>query len=297
LRDAAERARADELALRRRAEARERIAHAAVELSHNNIPAADTLAADIPLALIPPSLESAKVLRTLGEWHACAGRWQTAAQRFSGVARSITSVDSADTDDVSRDLLPASAAICEAGDSEGYEQFRQMAIARFARSAKPIPSEHTIKSCLLKPLDDHLLVQLTPLAEIVEASLKGSEPQSARDPYMAAWSSLALALFEYRNGHYTRAAAWTQHCEAYRNDNAPRLASSRLIFAMACHHLHRHDEARAALQQGRDLVEARFRTALDWGDGIRGFWFDWVNARLLLREASAQIEPQSGIFQ
>ena len=290
LRAEAEQSRAVELSLRQHAEAREKLAQAAVLLNHGNIAAADALIAELPLELTPPSLETAGVLRTLGQWHALAGRWDLAAKRLAGLALSITQVDSADTDDVSRQLLMAGAALCEAGDRAGYEQFRQMAVARFALSTNPVAAEHTIKASLLIPSDANTLRMLAPLAAVAAATLEGTGPKISRDPHMSAWRSFALALFEYRQGRHEQALVWVQRCEAYPNYNPARLASSRLIFAMACNRLLRENEAREALKQGRELIDAQFRTPLNGGNDRQGLWFDWVNARILLREAAAQIE-------
>ncbi len=293
LRDEAEQSRAVELSLRQHAEAREKLAQAAVLLNHGDIATADALIAEIPLELIPPSLEAAGVLRKLGEWHAFAGRWQPAAKRLAGLARAITQVDSADTDDVSRQLLQAGAALCEAGDRDSYEQFRQMAIARFALSANPVVAEHTIKASLLMPSDAKTLRKLAPLADVATATLEGTGPNISRDPHMSAWRSFAVALFEYRQGRYEQALVWVQRCEGYPNYNEARFASSRLIFAIASHHLHREDEARAGMKQARELINAWFRTPLNGGNDRQGLWFDWINARILLREASALIDNVS----
>jgi hypothetical protein len=289
----AEQSRVNEHTLREQAEARERFAQAAVLLNHGDIAAADSLIAALPLELTPPSLEAGGVLRVLGWRHALAGRWDLAAKRFAGMAKAITQVDNADTDEVSRLLLQAGAALGEAGDRDAYEWFRQMAIARFALSANPIAAEHTIKVSLLTPADVATLQKLAPLADVAAATLEGIDPRNARDPHMAAWRSFAIALFEYRRGRYEQALVWVQHCEASPNYNAARLASSRLIFAMACHHLHRESEAREALKQARELIDVRFRTSLDAAGSSSGFWFDWINARILLREATALIDDVS----
>jgi serine/threonine protein kinase len=288
LRDEAEKSRAVELLLRRQAEAREKLAQAAVLINHGDIAAADASIAEIPLELTPPSLEAAGVLRKLGEWHAFAGRWPAAADRFGGLVRAITLVDSADTDDVSRSLLPAGAAICESGSPEAYQRFRHMAIARFAQSSKPIPAEHTLKTCLLKPADAALLRQLAPLAEIAAATLENPGPLP--DQNMLGWRSFALALFEYRRNRYADALAWVQRGEAYPDYNRPRFASSRLVFALSCQRVNRNAEARDALKQARYLIEARFLAPVDAVPEKNAPWFDWINARILLREASALVD-------
>ena len=291
LREVAERARANEAALRRLAESRETISHAAVLISHSELAEADTLMAAIPPDLLQPSLECANVLRSLGEWHALANRWDAASARHEALAAVITRADASDSDDVSRSLLPASSAVRENGRAEDYERFRQAAITRFADTTNPIPAEQVIKASLLGPADNATLARLAPLAALVADTVEGNDPQASRDPYMDAWRCFALSLFEHRGGNYERSLAWAGQCLAYRNSNAPRRISINLLLAMACHHLGREEEARVELAYNRRLVEERFRTPLVAGNPAQGFWFDWINARILLREATALIDP------
>jgi hypothetical protein len=56
---------------------------------------------------------------------------------------------------------------------------------------------------------------------------------------------------------------------------------------MAYFQLGRDAEAEAELARGRDAIEGKFKTRLDRGTPIQGFWFDWLFARILLREAMA----------
>ena len=48
-------------------------------------------------------------------------------------------------------------------------------------------------------------------------------------------------------------------------------------------------EAEAELNQGREMIESKFKSGLDRGSGVQGFWFDWVFAKILLREAKGLI--------
>ena len=290
LHDEAEQARANEVRLRQHAEAREKTAQAAVLLSHGNQAHADALVADLPFALIQPSLESANVFRTLGEWHALAERWPEAAERHAALTQVIVTVDASDSDDVSRSLLPAGAAICENGAADRYDQFRQMAIARFGLTLNPIVAEQLIKATLLAPADPETLRALAPLGEIVARTVSGQDPLGSADAYMDAWRCFALSLLEHRRGNDEKSLAWATQCLAYPSDNAPRQAAVNLLIAMACHHLHRESEARFELARNRELIQQQFNRGLDAGGSAKGFWFDWVNARLLLREATALIE-------
>ena len=62
---------------------------------------------------------------------------------------------------------------------------------------------------------------------------------------------------------------------------------------MACHQLGEVEMARSELAQGRDLVTAQFLQGLGGGSGSDGFWYDWLFARILLREAETLIEKKS----
>ena len=39
------------------------------------------------------------------------------------------------------------------------------------------------------------------------------------------------------------------------------------------------------LQKSREMIAADLQPGLDAGNGSQGFWFDWVLARILMREA------------
>jgi hypothetical protein len=52
-------------------------------------------------------------------------------------------------------------------------------------------------------------------------------------------------------------------------------------------------EASAALGEGREVIQGEFTNVLDAGDGTRGFWFDWVFARILLREATVLMDGKA----
>ena len=121
-----------------------------------------------------------------------------------------------------------------------------------------------------------------------------ADAEAAGDGFMAAWRAVSLALWEYRRGNFTEAVAWGQRCLNYREyNNAPRTATARAILAMSYEQMGREDEARAEVVLARDIVEAKFQKRLDRGTPIQGFWFDWVFARILLRESIALIETPS----
>jgi hypothetical protein len=61
---------------------------------------------------------------------------------------------------------------------------------------------------------------------------------------------------------------------------------------MARHQLQQTDAAQSELAQGREIIESKFRRELGPGEDILGQWFDWLIARILLREDTALIDVQ-----
>jgi serine/threonine protein kinase len=170
--------------LRREAESREKITHAALLASEGRFDEADKLAAAI--SFDQPSLEGAFVLRSLGQWHALQGRMDRAADDF-GQLLHINQLDGWDI--LTMDHLRYAAALAQLGDATGYENFRRDAILRFATTANPLVAERIIKASLLLPADQIVLGQLVALDRV---ALPGA-PGSARSqpPPGVVWSGNA----------------------------------------------------------------------------------------------------------
>jgi serine/threonine protein kinase len=271
--------------LRHDAELREKITQAALLVSQERFDGADNLLREI--SLTQPTVEGAAVFRSVGEWHALHNRWQQAADRFAMLLR-INQLDGVDV--ATLDHLERGPALIELGDTNGYESFRQEAIARFAGTPCPF-ADRIVKISLLLPANNRVIESLAPLGEATAKSL--AEADAGGDVFSAAWRSVSLALLEYRRGNYQGAVEWCRRCLAYPQYNAPRTAAARAILAMSCHQLGRAGEARSELIGSREIIESKFRSGLDRGTPVQGFWFDWGLARILLREATALIEMPS----
>ncbi|MEO7100629.1 MAG: serine/threonine-protein kinase [Luteolibacter sp.] len=282
LREVAELGRLREARLREAAESRGKIAQAAVQLKYGNIDAADRLLSQVPVSSAQPSLESADTFRTMGEWHVAAGRWKQAAERFSALVYAITAVDVSDTDDVSRDLLPASASLYEAGDIAGYERLRKIAINRFRNTTNPVVAEQLLKTCLLLPPDASMLTALEPSLKLAESNLLGSLP-------LVAWREFAVALTEYRQNDFAATTEWAGRCINSESKILAREASARLLRAMAWFRLGKIEDSRKELELACKIMGKRSTGRLEALDASNAFWFDWVNARILRREAEGLI--------
>ncbi len=283
LRQEAEQARANEAELRRQAETREKITQARLLVIQEKFEEADQLMNEI--SLTEPTVEGAAVLRSLGEWYALQNQWQLAVDRFTVLLQ----IDRLDGWDISTlDYLECGPVLIELGDTAGYERFRQAAVARVADAAYPF-ADRIIKISLLLPADEKILKALDPLAAAAAKSF-ATNINVDSDVFLAAWRSVSLALMEYRRGNYSEAAGWCRRCLAYSEYNAPRTATARVILAMACHQLGQSDEARSELDQARKIIENRLQGGLERGTGVQGFWFDWLFAQVLLREATGLID-------
>jgi hypothetical protein len=267
--------------LRQEAENRERITQAAFLVSQDKMPAADDMVNGI--AEIKPSLEAESVLRALGQWHALKGDWAQAAKRFN----LLLEADQKDNSwAITEDLLKAGPILIERGDLKGYERFRRAAISRFTGVTDPIFAERTLKISLLTPANAAVMKSLEPLAKISADSME----QAGKDPVMEAWRCISLALMAYRQNYTPTAKDWCQRCLAYKENNPARIATAHIIQAMSCQQLGEEDMARTELAAGRELVKAEFAKGLEAGNGLEGFWYDWLFARILLREAESLIE-------
>jgi len=271
--------------LRIQAEDGERVAQAAFLISQNRIDEADALVAKINY--VRPSLEAESVLRTLGQWHALKGRWSQAADRF----HLLLAADQRDNSwTITEDLLKAGPIFIERGDLQGYERFRGAAITRNINTTDPIFAERSLKVSLLMPADAALLHSLEPLADTAADSMRNA----GQNPFMESWRCVSLGLMAYRQGYTPTAKAWCRKCLAGPKETTSRIATAHIIQAMACHALGEVETAQAELAAGKALVDGFFEKGMTEGNGGEGFWFDWLFARILLREAEATTSKPAG---
>jgi eukaryotic-like serine/threonine-protein kinase len=289
LRVAAERGRATEAELRQLAEARAKITQAALLIGMGQLAEADGLVAEIPTS--QPSLEGAAVFRTLGEWNVLQGRWTEAAHRFLFLQRASILEG---WDYSSLDYSRCAVTFVAVGDWEAYEQFRQSAVQQFGATQDPIIAERTIKVCLLTPPDAALLKQLLPLYEVAAKSLEPEEVARATEGWMIPWRCISVGLMELRQGRPLEAIAYSDRSLAHPSENPARNATAHVIRAMAQHLAGNRAAAEQELGDIRPVIERHTAKQLRPGDGGRGYWFDWVLAQVLLREATGRINVNPG---
>lgn len=266
--------------LRVQAENRERITQAAYLIVQGKTNEAEDLVSQA--SDIRPSLDAEAVLRSVGLWHALKGQWSEAAVRFA----SLLEADKQDNSwAITDDLLMLGPIQVENGDLRGYDRFRQAAVTRFADTQNPIWAERTLKISLLTPPDPKLLKQLEALSDVSAKSME--EP--GQDQLMVAWRCISLALMAYRQGYTPTAKMWCEKCVAFSQYNPSRIATAHIIHAMSSYQLGETNESVSELAEGHKLVDSEFSNGLGEGNGLEGFWYDWLFARILLREADSLI--------
>ena len=277
-------ARARENSLRLEAEAREKTIQAATQGSVlaalEKYQDADKLFGSI--SLDTPSKESAAMLRALGSWHAVNGRWRQAVERFTPLVKVDQHDDWAL---IAFDYLELGLALIELGDLSGYQQMRQNAITRFAGVTDPI-ADRILKGDLLLPVNEQMMRNLKPHVEVTLATFDAVRKD---DLMKAAWHAVTLGLWEYRRGNYAEATNWCLRCLDLHEANAALTATAHLILAMSYQQVNQSQKALSELWLSQPMIEMHFNRGPDLGNGSDGFWFDWVFARILLRECQQQI--------
>jgi tetratricopeptide (TPR) repeat protein len=273
--------------LRQEAELRQKLTAATFARSRDKMAEADRLVAGIPAP--EPNLEYADLYRTLGDWHAANGRWKPAADRFA-VLMQVNQPD--DWDVTTLDYLRYGPLLLETGDAAGYERFRQSAVAHFLETTNPVPAERVVKVSLLTSPSADFLAALAPLAATASNSLANASSLDGWQKSLAAWRAFSLALMEYRRGNYAGVEQWYQKSVSYEQGAAVREVTFQIVLAMAHYQTGRADQARSELVQARQKVENQFNNLSVNSDGA--YWFDWVFARILLREATALMAESKG---
>ena len=267
--------------LRQEAEFRQKLTRATFDRSRDRIEEADLLVAGIPAP--EPNLEYAELYRTLGDWHAENDRWSNAVDRL-GVLVQVNQPD--DWDVTTLDYLRYGPLLLETGDAAGYERFRNLAVTHFTGTTNPVPAERVLKVSLLMPPSPELLASLAPFAETASNSLAADAPRDDWEKSLASWRAFSLALMEYRRGNYAGVDAWREKAASFQaNDNGyAREVTFHIVQMMARYKAGNAALARSDLAGVQQEIESHFSKVPV--DGRDGYWFDWVFARILLREAT-----------
>ncbi len=186
------------------------------------------------------------------------------------------------------DYQACGVVLVESHEYAQYQQFCGATMDVFGTTTGDA-AERILKTCLLLPPDEKLLARLQPLGEQAEKFFV-----SYGHGLYFGWATIPSSLWRYRLGDFGQAAEWCRRGLDEEDKTTAQAAAIRLILAMSCHQQGKADEAGSQLAKARAVIEAQFNNGLGNGNITLGMWYDWVFARILLREAEALIGSGSG---
>jgi eukaryotic-like serine/threonine-protein kinase len=262
--------------LRREAEANSKINQAAIYVSHEKFDEADKLLSEFKTLPPKPSFDGVNAFRSVGEWQARQGRWQDAADSFYPLLE-IDKLD--DWSVVTLDYQACAGVLAMSGDTARYQKFCQLAVANYGGTTNGDMAGRILKACLLYPPDEELMAQLRQMGDTADKTFAPMPAEKFPD-----WAAIHLSLWHYRRGDFALANSWRQRV-AGKDKGSAIEATTLIVQAMSDFRQNNRDAARAELEHGRALVDGKFQSGLDHGNGVDGYWFDWVFAKVLAREA------------
>lgn len=286
LREHAEQAEQRESILRQQAVARESITRAAIAVVAGDDAEADRLLESVKTFSPELSFDSVSAFRHVGEWHAIAGRWEKAAERFSA----LMEIDKLDTWEViTLDYQSCGVVLAESGNRERFEAFCRQAIANFSDTANGDAAGRILKTLLLLPPSPDMLEALRPMAATMEAYWSKRPPIPGE---AMAWEVVPLAIWNYREGDYSRAAQLCRdRLKALRKEPAMD-GICRTILALCEMRAGNTDAAHDLLTSVEPLIKQQFENGLKREMSAGGEWYDWLFARILWREAGTLINEE-----
>lgn len=281
LRQMADQARVGEQDLRRQAEARAKMSEAALLVRQENFSQAAQLLGDIVSLPAEPSLDAVAAYRAVGQFLALRQEWQQAKRHFWALVE-IDKFD--DWKVVTLDYMSCGVVLLEAADYGGYEKFRRMAVAGFAQTPNSDAAGRILKTCLFQPINETTLREVRPLADLVEKWMPELNHDTMND-----WLVLPICLWKFRHGEDAEVLHYCQPRLNRRGVAPACLATIRLLVAMVYQRAGNLAEAREQYELARLAIAEQFQAELKVGNNSDGFWYDWVGARVLMREAAGKL--------
>ena len=150
-----------------------------------------------------------------------------------------------------------------------------------ARSTNGEVGNRVLKTCLLLPPDPELYALMQPLGGTVEKWYA-----TIADQYKTEWALIPIALWHYRKGEYSRVIELASPLAQSPPGTNAQVPTVQAILAMTLWQQGETNEARAMLARVREAVDGHFAVPMKVGERHRGIWYDWLFARIMVREAT-----------
>lgn len=266
-------------------ENRSRVAESAVRLRYQDFASAENLVATIPIEETPASLEAVSVFRELADWHRNEGRMERAEKYFLSMVHALANIDRAHTDSNSDNFLPASTALALSSNPERYESLRRIALDLYGDTKNRLVAERTLKACLLKPASDDELKRMKLLVELIEGPAADESARAIENRNLGEWEYFAISLFHYRQGDDDLAELWARYGLSRKNIDPTCEPAKKAVMGLTLRRQGKTHEAKEFLTSAAQIAGSRLRGNPSHGGMATGFWWDWINVRILLQEA------------
>ena len=213
---------------------------------------------------IPPHTTLVPFYNVFGSVHARHGEWPQALTNWLYV------VQYAPEDQIGYQFL--APLRLQMDDVAGYKDCRTQILREFGGTSDPRTAERMAKVSLILPPSPE---EMTVIAKMAEVALQGDTNE---DEW--AFNLFAKGLTEYRQGNYTEAADFLRQAEPYDAGQYVH-AEAALVLAMAQFQLNDMAGSRKSYSEATDIMRRTFPRAGHLDDE----WNDWINFRVLLREA------------
>jgi serine/threonine protein kinase len=270
--------------LRQQAEAREQINQAAIFVSQEKYDDANRILEAISTPPPKPSFDGVSAYRSVGEWLALQSRWKEAAERFSA----LMEIDKLDKwGAVTLDYQACGVVLVESGELDRYQRFCRSTIAAFVNTTNADAAGRVLKTCLLTAdIPKELMTEMEPMGRAAEDFFISVSTNSG----YAGWAAIPPTLWRYRCGDYDKVLQLC-HLGLNESDNSSaQYMILRTLEAMAEYKNGNATEARTQLSKAGPPIDAAFRNWSERGDPRFGYWYDWLFAQILLREARSVME-------
>jgi len=312
-RHTAERAAAEERANRIAAESRTAITKARNLFAEENYAEAEKIVFSLPDDFIQKNADDLEpVFRALGHWNGGQHRWKQCAACYDmfllGPACRVALEPNRKIGNVGWQLsltwtgmngLPFDIAYLEygsvlawLGDRKRYEQLCDAGVARYRDIEREglafdwlnEAGERMLHGCLLLPVQPRHRVAFCKWSLLIEKS----KPQE-----FLVHHATALALFEFRRGHYEEALQQAKVALSLDQDPThPGHTRDLVIMGLAYAALNEREAAQAVLAKAHEQIDPKF--AGDWHMGAYGdLWADWLIDGVLLKEADGMLAASS----
>jgi len=233
-----------------------------------------------PVENIESPREAVTVFRALAHW---SGQKQPLSQAL-GYFRKLDQANR-NSDPVivieSRDLMPLAPLVLEQEGLESYERLRGRVLMNYLPVQSTRSAQQVLKICLLTPAEPFMLETLRDVATVCESDIRGPNHILPNPD----WEAFSMALYHLRSENYPAALEWRNRCFSAPKVSRVCATAVRAVAAMAAFKLGETEKARADLAKAQDDCTKPASPA-----DFKNTWWDWIIARILVREAEAMMD-------